>query len=88
MFRLRTIQVFLVGASTALLYLLLSAAVARAGEPKAAWQVEWEMTLKAAEMEGEVAVYVVDYPKFTVDHFQKAYPKIKLSVVDGRPERP
>jgi len=83
MFRLRTIQAFLVGLSTALLYLFLSSPVARAGEPKAAWQVEWEKTLKAAETEGEVAVYVVDYPKFTVDHFQKAYPKIKLSVVDG-----
>ena len=55
----------------------------RAAESKPAWQVEWEKTLKAAETEGEVSVYVVDYPKFTVERFQKAYPKIKLTAVDG-----
>src|SRR5258706_9842813 len=59
------------------------AGAARAGEPRAAWLVEWEKTLKAAEAEGEVSVYVVDYPRFTVEHFRRAYPRIKLSVVDG-----
>src|SRR5258706_10351250 len=65
------------------LFSLCIAGAARAGEPRAAWQVEWEKTLKAAEAEGEVSVYVVDYPRFTVEHFRRAYPKIKLSVVDG-----
>src|SRR5260221_5606548 len=44
---------------------------------------EWDKTLKAAETEGEVAVYVVDYPRFTVSQFQKAFPKIRLNQVDG-----
>jgi iron(III) transport system substrate-binding protein len=69
--------------STAAAVRIVGGGAARAGESKAAWQVEWEKTLKAAEMEGEVAVYVVDYPRFAVDHFRKAYPKIKLSLVDG-----
>src|SRR4051812_10507888 len=70
--------------SIALLCILLSggAAVARAGEASG-WQVEWEKTVKAAEGEGEVSVYVVDYPRFTVEHFRNAYPKIKLSAIDG-----
>ena len=55
----------------------------RAAESRPTWQVEWEKTLKAAEAEGEVTVYVVDYPRFTVSQFQKAYPKIKLNLVDG-----
>jgi iron(III) transport system substrate-binding protein len=52
-------------------------------EAAESWQSEWEKTLKAAESEGEVAVYVVDYPRFTVSQFQKAYPKIKLNQIDG-----
>jgi len=47
------------------------------------WQTEWEKALKAAEGEAEVSVYVVDYPRFTVEQFRKAYPKIKLNIVDG-----
>jgi ABC-type Fe3+ transport system substrate-binding protein len=83
MFRWKVKQIFLLGVSIALLYLSVGEDAARAGEPKAAWQVEWEKTLRAAETEGEVSVYVVDYPKFTVSQFQKAYPKIKLAMVDG-----
>ena len=78
-----SIKQFVFGVTVALLYLLAESGAIRAGESKPAWQVEWETTLKAAETEGEVAVYVVDYPKFTVSHFQKAYPRIKLSLVDG-----
>jgi iron(III) transport system substrate-binding protein len=75
-------ELFLFGFSIVLLCLMVSSG-AGAAEPKPPWQIEWEKTLKAAEGEGEVAVYVVDYPKFTVERFQKAYPKIKLSLVDG-----
>ena len=46
-------------------------------------QSDWEKALKAAEAEGEVSVYVVDYPRFTVSQFQKAFPKIRLNQVDG-----
>jgi iron(III) transport system substrate-binding protein len=44
---------------------------------------DWEKTLKSAEAEGEVTVYVVDYPRFTVNQFQRAFPKIRLNQVDG-----
>ncbi len=69
--------------SFTLLHLLIASAAARAAEPRPAWQVEWEKTMSAAEAEGEVAVYVVDYPRFTVSQFQKAYPRIRLNLVDG-----
>jgi ABC-type glycerol-3-phosphate transport system substrate-binding protein len=74
---------FLINFSFILLYLLIASGAARAAESKPTWQVEWEKTMKAAEAEGEVAVYVVDYPRYTVSQFQKAYPRIKLNLVDG-----
>ena len=76
-------RVFLFGVSIILLLHFVANGAGRAGESRPAWQVEWEKTLKAAEAEGEVTVYVVDYPRFTVSQFQKAYPKLKLNLVDG-----
>ena len=76
-------RVLLSGVSIILLLHFVGSGAGRAGESRATWQVEWEKTLKAAEAEGEVTVYVVDYPRFTVSQFQKAYPKIKLNLVDG-----
>ena len=80
MFRSKVLIIIVV---SVMVLLLSGGLVARAADSKPTWQVEWEKTLKAAETEGEVAVYVVDYPKFTVERFQNAYPKIKLSVIDG-----
>ena len=80
MFRSKVLIIIVV---SVMVLLLSGGLVARAADSKPAWQVEWEKTLKAAETEGGVAIYVVDYPKFTVERFQNAYPKIKLSVVDG-----
>ncbi len=56
---------------------------AGAAESKSTWQVEWDKAVKAAEAEGEINVYVVDYPRFAVGLFQKAFPKIKLNMIDG-----
>ncbi|HXV80514.1 MAG TPA: extracellular solute-binding protein [Candidatus Binatia bacterium] len=64
------------------LFLFIAKGAGEAAE-KAGWQAEWEKTLKTAEAEGEVTVYVVDYPRFTVALFQKTYPKIRLNLVDG-----
>jgi ABC-type Fe3+ transport system substrate-binding protein len=75
-------QVVLLSATITLLLFVASGA-GRAAESRPTWQVEWEKALKAAEAEGEVTVYVVDYPRLTVSQFQKAYPKIKLNLVDG-----
>jgi ABC-type Fe3+ transport system substrate-binding protein len=74
-------RVFLLTATVAVFFLVAS------GDTRAAesglGQVEWEKTLKAAEAESEVTVYVVDYPRLTVSQFQKAYPRIKLNLIDG-----
>jgi ABC-type Fe3+ transport system substrate-binding protein len=75
-------QVGLLSATITLLLFVVGRA-AGAAESRPTWQIEWEKTLKAAEAEGEVTVYVVDYPRLTVSQFQKAYPKIKLNLVDG-----
>jgi iron(III) transport system substrate-binding protein len=55
-----------------------------AGESKPSGQVEWEQTVKAAEKEGQVAVYIAGYGAL-IDSaaFQKAYPKIKVISVTG-----
>jgi iron(III) transport system substrate-binding protein len=75
-------RVFLVSVVLTL-HLLTANGLARAAESRSTWQVDWEKSLKAAETEGEVTVYVVDYPRFTVSQFQKAYPRIRLNLVDG-----
>ena len=76
-------RVFLFGVSITLLLLFVANGAGRAGESRPTWQVEWDKSLKAAEAEGEVTVYVVDYPRLTVSQFQKAYPKLRLNLVDG-----
>jgi len=65
------------------LQIFLGSISSHAAESKPPRQSEWEKTPKAAEAEGEVTVYVVDYPRFAVSQFQNAYPKIKLVSVDG-----
>ena len=65
------------------LQLLVGTTHAYAAEAKSSWQLEWDKLVKAAEGEGEVNVYVVDYPRFAVSQFQKAFPKIKLNMIDG-----
>ena len=62
------------------LLLIAARGAGNAAEPKPS---EWEKTLKSAETEGEVTVYVVDYPRFTVSQFQKFFPKIRLNQVEG-----
>ena len=55
-----------------------------AAESKPAWQAEWERTVKAAEEEGQLTVYIAGYGAL-IDSglFQKAYPKIKVTSVTG-----
>jgi iron(III) transport system substrate-binding protein len=50
-----------------------------------AWQAEWEKTLKAAEEEGALVIYMTQAfePVFR-EAFQKKYPKIKVTTVTGR----
>ena len=46
-------------------------------DPKSAWQVEWDRTVRAAEQEGQVVVSIGGYGAI-IDSgvFQKTYPKI------------
>jgi ABC-type Fe3+ transport system substrate-binding protein len=62
---------------------ILGTIPAIAAQAKPSWQIEWERVVKAAESEGEINVYVVDYPRFAVSQFQKAFAKIKLNMIDG-----
>jgi len=68
-----------------LLAVLYCAAIpALAADPKPAWQAEWERTVKAAEEEGQLTVYIAGYGALIdAGLFQKAYPKIKVTSVTG-----
>lgn len=56
-----------------------------AADSTPAWLAEWEKTVKAAEEEGAVAIYMTQAfePVFR-QSFQKKYPKIKVTTVAGR----
>jgi iron(III) transport system substrate-binding protein len=57
-----------------------------AGEARAAWQDEWEKTVRAAEQEGQLNLYSLSEIGDVIANagFQKKFPKIKLSVVNAR----
>ena len=65
--------------------IILSSSLVLAAEPKAAWQADWDKTLKAAEEERELVIYMTQAfePVFR-EAFQKKYPKIKVTMVTGR----
>lgn len=56
-----------------------------AAEAKPAWQLDWEKTIKAAEEEAAVTIYMTGAfePVFR-DAFQKKFPKIKVISATGR----
>ena len=56
-----------------------------AAESRPAWQAEWNKTIKAAEEEGALVIYMTQAfePVFR-ETFQKKYPKIKVTMVTGR----
>jgi ABC-type Fe3+ transport system substrate-binding protein len=64
---------------------ILSSSLLLAAEPKAAWQADWDKTVKAAEEERELVIYMTQAfePVFR-EAFQKKYPKIKVTIVTGR----
>ncbi len=49
---------------------------------QSSWQAEWEKTLRAAEAEGQFALYgcCYDYDR-VLEVFRKRYPKIKPNIV-------
>jgi len=56
-----------------------------AAETKLAWQLEWDKTVRAAEDEGGLSLYITGAfePVFR-EAFQKKFPKIKVTTVTGR----
>ena len=56
-----------------------------AAEAKPSWQMEWDKSVKAAEEEGAVALFITGAfePVFR-EAFQKKFPKIKVTTVTGR----
>ena len=56
-----------------------------AAEARPAWQAEWDKTVKSAEEEGALVIYMTQAfePVFRAG-FQKKYPKIKVTMVTGR----
>lgn len=76
-------------AAFVIIYLLCWANLGReisfAADAKPGWQSEWEKTVKAAEDEGAVTLYVTGAfePVFR-EAFQKRYPKIKVTLAAGR----
>lgn len=68
----------------ALLLVGCSIASLHAGESRPGWQVEWERTVKAAEAEGQLTIYISGYAAVVeAGVFQKAFPKIKVTLVPG-----
>ncbi len=57
----------------------------QAAEAKPGWQAEWDKTVKAAEDEGALVLYITGAfePVFR-EAFQKKFPKIKVTTVTGR----
>lgn len=56
-----------------------------AAESRPAWQAEWDKTVKAAEEEGAVTIYMTQaFEPVFKEAFQKKFPKIKVNVVTGR----
>ena len=68
-----------------LLPITLSSSLVLAAEPKAAWQADWDKTIKAAEDERELVIYMTQaFERVFRETFQKKYPKIKVTAVTGR----
>ncbi|HXV82381.1 MAG TPA: extracellular solute-binding protein [Candidatus Binatia bacterium] len=72
----------------ALIFLLVTGMAAGSALPRSnaaeSRQSEWDKTVKAAEEEGQLSIYIAGYGK-VIDHgaFQKAFPKIKVVSVTG-----
>jgi len=76
---------FSIAAIQAMLLCLALSVISYAAEAKPAWQADWDKTIKAAEEEGALTIYMTQAfePVFR-DGFQKKYPKIKVTMAAGR----
>lgn len=78
---------FIIAFVLALLFCLVGSTLnsISAAESKHGWQAEWDKTVKAAEDEGALVLYITGAfePVFR-EAFQKKFPKIKVTTVTGR----
>ncbi len=71
----------------ALLFIFLSSSTSFAADARPAWRIEWDKTIAAAEKEGALSLYVFEagpLTEETVQAFERAFPKIKVSQLRGR----
>jgi iron(III) transport system substrate-binding protein len=65
-------------------FLCLAPSIAVAAEAKSDAKAEWERTVQAAKKEGQITVYYWGSPLILeAGFFQKAYPEIKVTTVQG-----
>src|SRR5580765_8109736 len=76
---------FSIAAIQVMLFCLALSFISYAAESKSVWQADWDKTIKAAEEEGALVIYMTQAfePVFR-DTFQKKYPRIKVSMATGR----
>jgi iron(III) transport system substrate-binding protein len=76
---------FSIAAIQVMLLCLALSFISYAAESKPVWQADWDKTIKAAEEEGALTIYMTQAfePVFR-DGFQKKYPKIKVTMATGR----
>ncbi len=76
---------FSIAAIQVMLFCLAHSFISYAAESKPVWQADWDKTIKAAEEEGALTIYMTQAfePVFR-DGFQKKYPKIKVTMAAGR----
>jgi len=77
--------IFRVNVSLLVCIAIFSSRFSFAAERTTAWRTEWEKTVKAAEEEGALVIYMTQSlePVFR-DSFQKKFPKIKVTLATGR----
>jgi iron(III) transport system substrate-binding protein len=81
----RTKRILLIGGIVVLGFLCGGYGKLLAAEPpKAAWQAEWEKTVKAAEQEGQLTLYSNEGIEASIKDFQNKFPKVRVVLISGR----
>ena len=82
---LNLVRPIVVGFILTLISVLSLSGNLHSADSRAAWQGDWENTVKAAEQEGALVIYMTQAfePVFR-ETFQKKYPKIKVTTATGR----
>ena len=68
---------------------LFSGTAHGAAAEKPSWQLDWEKTVQAAKLEGQISIYAAmgPYHPQIFTEFQKDYPEIKTTIIHGNSSR-